>query len=59
MVDGQGGYPIVELRGPRMQATSSQWVTFDLDGREVEAGPGESIWQAAKRHGIEIPHLCY
>jgi len=34
-------------------------VTFFLDGREVEARTGETIWQVAKREGIEIPHLCY
>ncbi len=34
-------------------------VTFILNGNEVEAGPGETIWQVAQRHGIEIPHLCY
>ncbi len=26
-------------------------VTFTLDGREVTARPGESIWQVAKREG--------
>ncbi|BCX89284.1 formate dehydrogenase major subunit [Methylomarinovum tepidoasis] len=34
-------------------------VTFTLDGREITAHEGETILQAAKRHGIEIPHLCY
>ncbi|HYY84227.1 MAG TPA: 2Fe-2S iron-sulfur cluster-binding protein, partial [Beijerinckiaceae bacterium] len=34
-------------------------VKFLLDGREVEAAPGETIWQVASRHGTEIPHLCY
>jgi formate dehydrogenase major subunit len=33
--------------------------TFTLDGREVEIRAGETIWQAAKRLDIEIPHLCY
>ena len=32
---------------------------FFLDGREVEALPGETIWQVARRLGTEIPHLCY
>jgi formate dehydrogenase major subunit len=32
---------------------------FTLDGREVEAGPGETIWQVARREGTEIPHLCH
>ncbi|MDX2159515.1 MAG: formate dehydrogenase subunit alpha [Hyphomicrobiaceae bacterium] len=34
-------------------------ITFTLDGREVEARPGETIWQAAKRQGTSIPHLCW
>ncbi|HVV61974.1 MAG TPA: formate dehydrogenase subunit alpha [Pseudolabrys sp.] len=34
-------------------------VKFTLDGKEVVALEGETIWQVAKRQGIEIPHLCY
>src|SRR5579863_2575294 len=34
-------------------------VKFILDGEEVEALPGETIWQVAHRRGTEIPHLCY
>src|SRR5215470_11189890 len=34
-------------------------IQFELDGRQVEAKPGETIWQVAKRQGTEIPHLCY
>src|SRR6516162_9395792 len=34
-------------------------VKFNLDGREVEAGNGETIWQVARRLGTDIPHLCY
>ena len=34
-------------------------VKFMLDGKEVEALDGETIWQVAKRQGIDIPHLCY
>src|SRR4029079_3719187 len=34
-------------------------VTFTLDGIEVHAREGETIWQVAKRHGTDIPHLCY
>lgn len=34
-------------------------VKFFLDGAEVEALEGETIWQAAKRHNENIPHLCY
>ncbi len=34
-------------------------VTFSLDGVEVEARSGESIWQVARRLGTTIPHLCF
>lgn len=32
---------------------------FLLDGHEVEAREGESIWDVARRQGTEIPHLCH
>ena len=34
-------------------------IRFFLDDREVEAEPGETIWQVANRLGTEIPHLCW
>ncbi|HWP00578.1 MAG TPA: formate dehydrogenase subunit alpha [Methylococcus sp.] len=34
-------------------------VAFILDGEEIRAFAGETILQAAKRVGKEIPHLCY
>ncbi|WP_341912928.1 formate dehydrogenase subunit alpha [Ferrovibrio terrae] len=34
-------------------------IRFMLDGKAVEAQPGETIWQVAKRSGTDIPHLCY
>ena len=37
----------------------SDAIAFTLDGREVSAEPGETIWQVAARHDIAIPHLCY
>src|SRR5499426_4004826 len=37
----------------------SKSVKFLLDGKEVEALDGETLWQAAKRLGTSIPHLCY
>jgi len=33
--------------------------TFTLDGKEVTAKLGESIWEVAKRVGTTIPHLCH
>ena len=37
----------------------SNGITFTLDGTEVEARQGETIWQVATRLGSEIPHLCH
>ena len=32
---------------------------FSLNGEEIQAFGDETILQVAKRHGIEIPNLCY
>ena len=32
---------------------------FVLDGKEIEFEPGQTIIQAAKKHGIDIPHFCW
>ena len=37
----------------------TELISFLLDGQEVQALPGETIWQAAKRCGTDIPHLCH
>ena len=34
-------------------------IEFKLDGQPIQALPGETIFKAAQRHGIDIPHLCY
>lgn len=34
-------------------------VTFTLDGREVTANPGQTIWDVAHGRGLVIPHLCH
>ncbi|NIA69230.1 formate dehydrogenase subunit alpha [Pelagibius litoralis] len=34
-------------------------VRFTLDGHDIEAAPGETIWAAAARYGTKLPHLCY
>ncbi len=41
------------------EAKNEKAITFTLDGREVTARAGETIWQVANREGIDIPHLCY
>ena len=35
-----------------------QTVEFKLDGQTIVSYEGETILKAAKRHGIDIPHLC-
>ncbi|MCG8564026.1 MAG: molybdopterin-dependent oxidoreductase, partial [Desulfobacterales bacterium] len=37
----------------------SQPIPFYLDGAPVSARPGETIWAAAQRTGVVIPHLCH
>ncbi len=34
-------------------------IAFTLDGREVHALPDETILEAGKRVGVDIPRLCY
>ena len=34
-------------------------IQFSLNGQDIEAGADETILQAAQRHGVEIPRLCY
>src|ERR1700756_1503050 len=38
---------------------STQTVTLTIDGREVTAPGGSTIWQAARAAGIDIPVLCH
>src|SRR5690349_10104969 len=39
--------------------TTAPTIAFKLDGKDVEALPGETIIQTAQRLGRDIPHLCY
>jgi formate dehydrogenase major subunit len=48
----------VTTRDMRQQAESPA-VKFLLDGREMQALPGETLIEIADREGIEIPRLCY
>ena len=34
-------------------------ITFKLDGKDVTAQPGETIWEVAHGRGLIIPHLCH
>jgi formate dehydrogenase major subunit len=33
--------------------------TFSIDDRQIEIRAGETIFRAARRLGIKLPHLCY
>src|SRR5580704_15224774 len=37
----------------------NELIRFTLDGQEVEAPAGETIFRTARRYGIKLPHLCY
>jgi formate dehydrogenase major subunit len=47
------------LGGDIPAAKKAETIKFTLDGREVEAQPGETIFRVARRYDIELPHLCY
>ncbi len=47
------------MNAPYEKALDLQLTAFRLNGTEIGAEPGETIIQAAKRHGVDIPHLCY
>ncbi len=38
---------------------TDQIVSFTLDGQNVTAKAGQTIWQVAHDNGTAIPHLCY
>ncbi|WP_167772513.1 formate dehydrogenase subunit alpha [Ramlibacter henchirensis] len=42
-----------------MKSPDLPLVEFTLDGVKVQALQGETILQAARRVGVDIPHLCY
>ena len=43
----------------RLAHVAPATVAFTLDQQTVHAFEGETILNAARRHGVEIPHLCY
>jgi len=48
------------MNGPtRITEVTPQTIEFKLDQKTIHAFEGETILKAAKRHGIDIPHLCY
>jgi len=47
------------MNAPAELAAQLEQTEFRLNGKAVNANAGETIIEAAKRHGVEIPHLCY
>ena len=43
----------------RLSEVTPQTVEFKLDNKTIHAFEGETIFKAAQRHGVDIPHLCY
>src|ERR671919_102177 len=43
----------------RLTAVVAKPVSFTLNGQSVVASAEETILEAAERHGVEIPRLCY
>ena len=41
------------------ELVGAETIEFKLNGETISAFAGETIIQAAKRHGVDIPHLCY
>jgi formate dehydrogenase major subunit len=47
------------MNAPVEVALAAELIEFRLNGEAVAALPDETIIDAAQRHGVEIPHLCY
>ncbi len=47
------------MNAPHEKVLDAQAIEFRLNGAAITAAPGETIIQAADRHGVEIPRLCY
>src|SRR4030088_2448032 len=50
---------LAETESTTTTSDSDKPNTFILDDREVEIRDGETIFRAARRVGIKLPHLCY
>src|SRR3954469_6796772 len=40
-------------------STNGKSATFTIDDREIDIREGETIFRAARRLDIKLPHLCY
>jgi formate dehydrogenase major subunit len=46
-------------KGAALADETKAAATFTIDDREIDIRPGESIFRAARRLDIKLPHLCY
>jgi formate dehydrogenase major subunit len=53
------GRPNVNFGATTDRGSGPAAIRFTLDGQEVEARAGETIFRVARRHRIKLPHLCY
>ena len=51
--------PTPEVASDDQEPAQKQTVTVTLDGREIEAQPGELLIAAAERNGVYVPRFCY
>src|SRR5205085_119334 len=59
---GQGRPGVAHTVAPEKvigKTDGGETIALTLDGQEVQAHDGETIWQVAQRQGTTIPHLCY
>jgi formate dehydrogenase major subunit len=47
------------MNDPTKQTSKTAAKTFSIDDREIDIRPGETIFRAARRLDIKLPHLCY
>src|ERR1041385_2619398 len=47
------------MNAPLDVGLAQQAITFRVNGKDVDAFPGETIIEVADRLGVSIPRLCY
>ena len=47
------------MNAPREPEVAQESIAFRLNGRDVEARPGETLIEVADRLGVPVPRLCY
>ena len=56
---GELGRRAARRERPAMARPEQNWITFEIDGREVRAPEGTMLVDAAKHGDVEIPYFCY